>query len=415
MSRTHAFARGALLAGAVGAFVVGCNTDTSLSGPKAVNSIFQSYVALGNSITAGYQSGGINDSTQKQSYAVLLASAMNTRFAYPSLVMPGCPPPISNLLTGARVGGASSTSTTCLLRNPAGVGTTLNNVAVPGITSFDPTATGNPSNANLQNNNPLVQIILGGQSMVQRALENNPTFASVWVGNNDILAPALSGFPGTATPVPTFIANYSKMINELTAGAPGLKGVLIGVVQVTEVPILFQVGVLAASPTALAAASQVAGTPLTIDPTTCQGANLGALLYFPALPTYKTRPAPFTGVIFCQKVAGGGPNDPGDPGVLDIGEQAQVAATVTGYNTYIKAKADSVGFAYFDPSPVLDSLRTAGQVPPFPALTTSTPFGQYFSLDGIHPSAAAHKLIANHVMDAINAKYGTGLVHVAVP
>ena len=34
-------------------------------------------------IKAGYQSGGINDSTQKQSYAVLLAKQMHTRFAYP--------------------------------------------------------------------------------------------------------------------------------------------------------------------------------------------------------------------------------------------------------------------------------------------------------------------------------------------
>jgi hypothetical protein len=40
--------------------------------------LFQRAVWMGNSITAGFQSGGINDSTQKQSYALLVASAMGS-------------------------------------------------------------------------------------------------------------------------------------------------------------------------------------------------------------------------------------------------------------------------------------------------------------------------------------------------
>src|SRR5439155_18127956 len=38
-----------------------------------VDPLFDRYVSMGNSITAGFQSAGINDSTQSQSYAVLLA------------------------------------------------------------------------------------------------------------------------------------------------------------------------------------------------------------------------------------------------------------------------------------------------------------------------------------------------------
>ena len=41
-----------------------------------VDPLFARYVSMGNSITAGFQSGGINDSTQQQSYAVVLAKAM---------------------------------------------------------------------------------------------------------------------------------------------------------------------------------------------------------------------------------------------------------------------------------------------------------------------------------------------------
>src|SRR3989454_9627001 len=52
-----------------------CNND-QLNRPFAntpVDEMFARYVSMGNSITAGFQSGGILDSTQQQSYAVLLA------------------------------------------------------------------------------------------------------------------------------------------------------------------------------------------------------------------------------------------------------------------------------------------------------------------------------------------------------
>lgn len=413
MSRTHTVVRGALLLGAVAAFTA-CNHDNSVLGPVAADPLFTSYVALGNSITAGYQSGGINDSTQRQSYALLLARSMNTRFAYPSLVAPGCPPPIANVLTGARVGGSTSTGGTCLLRTPSSVSATINNVAVPGIATADPTAVGTAA----PNANTLMQLFLGGETMVQKALDNRPTFATVWIGNNDILSYALSGFPGGATPVNTFVTNYAKDINALVAGAPGLKGVLIGVAQVTATPIEISVSVFTnpvTGPSALAAASSIAGRPVTVDPLTCSGNNVNALINFQAIAAIKARPgAPANGQIFCQKVAGGGANDPGDNGILDVTEQATVNALITGYNAYIKAKADSIGFAYYDPNVTLGALKAdPTKIPPFPNLASTTaPFGQYFSLDGVHPAAAAHLLIANDIITVINAKYGTKLASV---
>jgi lysophospholipase L1-like esterase len=408
MSRTHTVVRGALLLGATAAFAA-CNTDNTVVGVTPTDNLFSSYVALGNSITAGYQSGGINDSTQRQSYALLLARAMNTRYAYPSLAGVGCPPPVNNLLTGARVGGATSTGTTCQLRTPASVGATLNNVAVPGIQTIDPTSVGGTTGA--QNANPLVQLFLGGETMVQKALDVQPTFATIWVGNNDILAPALGGFPSTGTTAPVFIANYAKMINQIMAGAPNLKGVLIGVVQVAGVPLMFQAGALA-NPAALAAATQVAGRPVTLDPTTCAGANAAALVNFQYLVAIKARPATSPGTVFCQKVAGGGANDPGDNGILDVTEQGQTTALINSYNAYIKAKADSIGFAYYDPNPLLAAQKATGAIPAFPNLASTTaPFGTLISLDGVHPSAAAHQLIANEIIAVINSKYGTKLAN----
>jgi hypothetical protein len=217
MSRTQVMVRGALLVGALGG-LYGCNKDSGLVAPKPIDDIFKSYVAIGNSITAGYQSSGINDSTQAQSFAAILAHQMGTRFAFPALAKPGCAPPIANFLTQARVG--SGTSTTCAFRSPGFVTFALNNVAVPGITSFDPTAVGGTPGA--QNSNPLVELILGGKTMVQKALEVQPTFATIWVGNNDVLQPAITGLPATATTQATFQTNYDKMISEFVAGAPGV-------------------------------------------------------------------------------------------------------------------------------------------------------------------------------------------------
>lgn len=408
MSRTHTVVRGALLMGATAGFMA-CHADNFILAPTPIDPIFTNYVSLGNSITAGYQSGGINDSTQAQSYAVLLAKQMKTRFAYPALAKPGCPPPVNNLLTQTRVtlnGQPASTPTTCAFRSQASVTATLNNVAVPGISSPDPLAP-TPNGGT----NPLAQLILGGKTMVARALDAQPTFATIWIGNNDVLGPATSGLIAGATPAATFATNYDAMMDELMAGAPNLEGVLIGVVQVSQVPLLFQAGVLVASPAAAAAASQVAGRPVTLDPVSCVGANAGALVAFPYLVAIRNRPAAAPGTIFCQPIMGGGATDPGDAGILDIAEQATISARITAYNAAIKAKADELGWAYYDPNVTLAPLKAdPTKIPPFPnLLSTTAPFGQYFSLDGVHPSGLAHTVIANEIINVINAKYGTSL------
>ena len=178
---TRVAALGAIVASA------GCSDTKQLLGPPTPvgGAIFKSYVAIGNSITAGYQSGGINDSTQRQSYAFLLAGQFGTQYHYAALAKPGCPPPIANTQTGARVG--SGTSTTCALRIGSSVTDILNNVAVPGARVLDPiSGTTVASNA-------LTTFILGGKSQVQRALDANPTFVSIWIGNNDVLEAGASG------------------------------------------------------------------------------------------------------------------------------------------------------------------------------------------------------------------------------
>ena len=103
MSRFSHLLRGAIGLGAIAAIVSCGDADSKVLGPvdPTGGALFKTYVSIGNSITAGYQSGGINDSTQRQSYAVLLAKQMSTRFAIPSLRAPGCPPPVAREATEA--------------------------------------------------------------------------------------------------------------------------------------------------------------------------------------------------------------------------------------------------------------------------------------------------------------------------
>jgi lysophospholipase L1-like esterase len=400
------FVRGAAALVLLGTIAACSDENAKVVGPTPANNIFASYVAIGNSITAGFQSAGIMDSTQKRAYPVLLAGQMRTRFAYQSLKNPGCPPPVNNFQTQSRVtitGQPPSTSNTCALDSLST--DILNSVAVPGATSLDPTS------ATTSASNLLTTLILGGQTQVDKALKAKPTFATIWIGNNDVLAAALSGVlvptpnvsPGV-TPTTNFVANYAKMVNQLIAGAPTVKGAMVGVVQVTGAPVLFSAQLLL-NAQFLGGLSVAAGKTITVDPTTCTPTTT-SLISFLIISAIRANQHP--PVIACEKTA----TPPlGDIFVLDAGEIASLTATITAYNTYIHAKADSVGFAYVDPNPLLAQLRASGAILSVPNLASTTaPFGTAVSIDGVHPSNSTHVLIANSLIDAINAKFSTSLV-----
>jgi lysophospholipase L1-like esterase len=398
------------------ALVASCDSSKrEVLGPSTPKGgeIFKSYVAIGNSITAGYQSGGINDSTQRQSYARLLAQAMGTQYHYASLNMPGCVAPIANTQTGARVSGASSSA--CALRATASATDVLNNVAVPGARVLD------PPRATTVASNALTTFVLGGKTQVQRALDARPTFVSIWIGNNDVLEAGLSGFltpvagvsPGIVSTQTAFTASYDLMIKQLLDSMPNLKGVLIGVVQVSGVGQLSSGGLIASSAAIQAGISQAAGTPVTVHPN-CAGSTslVNVIQLIPAIRRFVANPADPTAhppLISCA--AGVVPGTPvGDIFILSAAEQTTLSAAITAFNDYIKAKAAAIGFAYYDPNVLLAAKKASGEILPFPNLaSTNATFGAFLSLDGVHPSGAAHVLLANELMAAINAKYGTTL------
>jgi len=432
MSRLNSL-RGLALAVGVAGLANSCSVPYSdLVAPSAARGdMFNSYVAIGNSITAGYMSGGIKDSTQRRSYAFLLSQSMGTRFAYPSLAGRGCAPLIINFQTQAR--NAGETAATCDLRTASTASDVLNNLGVPGAWSYDPNSKSSATS------NALTTLFLGGMSQVQRARLAHPSFVSVWIGNNDVLGPAVSGGGCTTAAVgcavtlssittqPAFAATYDALIDSLKIGNPGVKGLLIGVVNVTAAPILFKAdtlntasfkatfdaiacGPLASNPAVNSCAAT--GNVTFLDPS-CSAGTTALINTFLA---HQIRAGAHPPYIACTPTGAGAtfPLPVGDVLVLTAAEQATVSAAVAGYNAYISAKATTLGWAYYDPNTTLATLRAAGtvvrQVPNY--LSATNPFGTGMSLDGVHPFAGGHLLIANGMIAAVNLKYGTTLPNV---
>ncbi|MFQ5550100.1 MAG: SGNH/GDSL hydrolase family protein, partial [Gemmatimonadales bacterium] len=106
-----------------------------------------------------------------------------------------------------------------------------------------------------------------------------------------------------------------------------------------------------------------------------------------------------------------------DAEVLTRDEALGLSQSVAAFNQVIEQQANDRGWGYLNPNVVLDSLKQIGEVPPFPnvppnPLSTPEPFGPWFSRDGVHPTFAAHRLVANRLIEEINATYGTSLTPV---
>src|SRR5436190_17657858 len=411
MIRTHrctAAVLGFLLAAAA------CEND-QLNRPfttTPVDPLFDRYVSMGNSITAGFQSGGINDSTQNQSYAVLLAQSMHAPFYVPFLRKPGCPPPFTNVWTQPPTRVSGGAATTCALRNiPASPPPFISNTAVPGAEVSDILNNLDSSS----NANSLTQFILGGLTQAQMMERAQPTFLTIWIGNNDVLGAATSspnaGDTTKITSVANFQARYTAMLDTVDAVHPR-GGVLIGVANVTAIPYFSQAAIYWAIKNGQGPAGVTFPATFTVS-NNCAPVVTG----IPGARGDSTLvPFPY-GAALLGAAAQGAPRnlDCADTVAAVVVPRALVllVGAVQAYNTFIQAQAQPHGFVYFNPNTALDSLRLIPTaVAPFPAIgqpCSANPFGTAFSCDAVHPSASTHRLIAKKLRDAINSAYGTDM------
>lgn len=388
--------------------VVGCDDEALMPPEPAAGDLFARYAAIGNSITAGFQSGGINDSTQMESYAVLLAEGMGTEFTVPLLNQPGCPPPLTNVFTGEVVGGP--TAPPCSFRQRP-IPPVLNNASVPGADLADVLSYQDPA----ASPNELSTVLLGGRTQMEAVREVEPTFVSAWIGNNEILSAARQGNASLATDPETFASRYQGIIEDL-AELEADGGVLVGVGDVRFIPNLspgaayFQVhqdGSLSAAVAAIFGPEAQAAFDANFDVAdTCAPEAAGGVGESTLVPFER-------GFGLVQQAIQGQPatlDCAVDPSVLSAEEIGQLAGFVDAYNATIQSAAGELGWAYYDPNPAFAQAQAAGAIPPFPDPQASgSPFGPCFSHDGVHPSGAAHAAVAEQLAETINAEYGTDI------
>lgn len=227
----------------------------------AASADFSNYVALGNSLTAGFTDGALFQASQQNSLPNILSQqfalagggsftqpltndnfgglALNgTRIQGPRLVFGGATPvPLESII------GPVTVTTDIVTNNPTGP---FNNLGVPGAKSFHLLAPGygNVGNIALGLANPFFVRMTGNTpnaSVLDLAVEQAPSFFSLWIGNNDVLGYATTGGDGTNPITPVngapgvgFDGSYGALIATLTAG--GAQGVVANIPNVTDVP-----------------------------------------------------------------------------------------------------------------------------------------------------------------------------------
>jgi len=100
--------------------------------------------------------------------------------------------------------------------------------------------------------------------------------------------------------------------------------------------------------------------------------------------------------------------------LLTLPEISFLQDRVDAFNNHIRSTVDA-DYGHINPN---DLFRAnSSQIPAFPELVenpatpwgTNQPFGPLFSLDGIHPSSAAHEVVADEIIGEINSTYDTQL------
>jgi hypothetical protein len=244
------------------AFVSGCTYDfPEKEQPTAGSADFTKYVAIGNSLTAGYMDGALYNRGQQNSWPSILATQMKIvgggDFNQPDINSEnGYYAVINSTVYGRLIlkypGGDKTKSPT---PSPIGLGdvpaaftgdkTALNNFGVPGLTiqTAQLAATGGPATSNPYYNvyyarfasNPGTSTVIGDASS---ALTAGGTFFTFWLGNNDVLGYATGGGsnPAILTANGTFTTAYNAAINAVLAANTGTKGAVANIPDVTTIP-----------------------------------------------------------------------------------------------------------------------------------------------------------------------------------
>jgi len=393
---------------------------------------FSRVVAIGNSLTAGFQDGALFEGAQQYSYANLIVKQINSivgkvNFIQPLISEPGIGTRLylkslsplqiqQQLVTGSP-------------KNPT-YSAPYNNLAVPGAILYDIFDTTDYAAKSIQRNNPFFQIILRskafGPTMFHQAKNLNPTFVIFWMGNNDVLGYASSGGtrgtdPTGKLPTPDVIFQllFRQAIDSLLKINSTVKIAVANIPDVTVIPFFTTIPWFIVDPNTGKPVLDQQGRPIPLI-----GIKGGApaqltpndLVLLPALSLIQTGYGLPNVPPFNQLPNAGKPLP--DEYILDANEVSIARTAIQKYNLIIDTVVANPSRAgrvvRVDIYSKLNDAKAHGLEIAGVKFTTDYITGGLFSLDGIHPSNRGHAIVANEFIKAINSKFGSNIPFVDV-
>lgn len=397
------------------------------------------YVALGDSLTAGYADGALYYDAQHNSYAAILARQLKYigagNFKQPLMDPHSVGVDLSNnsrLALKFADGALAEKNPSLTFLAPHGDHGALqknlyalqgpfNNMGVPGakVTSMLFPGYGNPANGP-GNYNPFFTRMASdpaSASILSDALALNPSFFSLFIGNNDALAYALKGgtedgiTPLTGTRGIGFGESLKAIVDALTAR--GAKGVIATIPDLVSVPFFTTLhfdDLLLTREKAEFLNSHYASAGLHFTegrntfPVSDSATNSvvirpmkkGELVLYDLLLD-KDRSLFLQGLAPIPKKY-----------FLSAFEIARVQNAITEYNIEIVSIAGTKKLALVDVNSLLKGEKSDRHYNFFSQTVNYKKKGA-FSLDGLHPTPFGNALLANEFIKAINATYGTAI------
>lgn len=409
-------------------FTAACKTNIDAPAPSKGSADFSNYIAVGNSLTAGYADGGLYLEGQLNSYPSIIAKQLKS-VGGGDFKQPLFTEAQSNGSGYVKLGGFNADGTPQIVpvadksavrgQVPIpGFGNVtvytkfagdINNYGVPGIKLQQITY------APYGNLNGYFERLLAGNAGTNNTtyldfVTAKPfTFFTSWLGNNDALGYATGGGVGDVlTDKAQFTALYNALITKMTAN--GAKGAVATIPDVVSLPFLNTVTI----PLLLAGVQKAAPQVQALVINTSGGVraatakDLVVLTFNTGLLGKPTAADPANNVVANPYPYGLDPRNPiENKYILDQAEVATTQDYVNSYNTTIKSVAAAKGLAVFDAFTFLNTLGGNGVV--IDGVTVSSKFitGNAFSLDGVHLTPKGYAIVANEFIKTINAKYGS--------
>lgn len=381
-----------------------------VAGGAAAQVDLSRYVALGDSLTAGFASAGLAQAYQDHSFPAILAGQFGiSNFQQPTISNPGIPAvlELKQLMVvngqvvpviAAKSGQGQPTNATL----PA----PYNNLGIPGAKVNDLlTKKGNIQNIITGQINPatlMYDLILRDNTTtaVQQAIGLQGTIYTVCAGYNDVLNAALSGVAidgVTLTPAATFQQQYATLLGAMRQNRPSAAIVVANVPNIGAIPFTTTVAPYIYTPQGQKVYLLGEAGPLTDNDRLTLPAS--ALLQ-------QGYGIPDTGKLLPE-----GSFDPATmtltTGVILRGaELGAIATRVNELNAIIEATAASVGAAVFAFNAFFNDVAEHGYTVGGIEVNLDFLLGGLVSYDGVHPQTLGYAVIANEFVKTINEAYG---------